>query len=132
MIGVTGLLAAWALILAFVSGIKLPRAAGQNAPADPKAAFLLAGSGVLAVTSLALWLALIARDRRLRVGLKVIHVASAIIAFGTLAWAILNHDPRNDLWVVPVAAAATAVSWAARRYERRRANPSAQTTSATP
>jgi hypothetical protein len=129
-VGITGLLAAWALILAFVSGVKLPHAARHGAPADVKSAFLLAGSGVLALMSLGLWIALIARDRRLRVGLKVIQVAATIVAFGTLVWAIFRHVPAQDPVIIGIVFAAIAISWAARRFERQRPGSQRQTTSA--
>lgn len=108
------MMTAWALILAFVGGLRL------IASGDGKATLLLAGSGAMAVVSLAVWIAVIGRTAGAGVILKVVQVAMAIAAFGTLAWGILHHEPKKDPWIVAVAAGALGVSWMARRMELKR------------
>jgi hypothetical protein len=132
MLVITGCMVAWALVLASWSAIRLSRSlvTREGGLGDFKAAFVLAGSGVLAVTSLALWIALIARDRKLRVGLKVIKVAAVTVAGGTLVWAILDHDPRRAPWVAPIVLGAICVSWTAHRAEQKRSRASRRPTSA--
>ncbi len=112
--GVSGLMAAWALVLAFVGGLKL------TSPGDGMGPTLLIGSGLMAIVSLTFWIALIGRIDRRRTLLKIVQVAASIAAFGTLAWGIVHHDPRKDPLIVGVAAGALALSWAARKYERRK------------
>jgi hypothetical protein len=112
--GVAGLMTAWALILAFVGGFKL------IASGDGKAPMLLAGSGVMAVVSLVVWVTVIGRTAGSAVVLKVVQVAAAIVAFGTLAWGILHHEPKKAPVIVVISAAALAVSWLARRVELKR------------
>ena len=73
--------------------------------------------------SLGLWLTLIARDRRLRVGLKVVQVASAIVAFGTLGWAVLplRHRGKTPAVIAVVVAAIGIFVYAAHRHRRAEA-----------
>jgi hypothetical protein len=132
MLVIIGGMVAWALVLAIWNGIQLTRpiATRNSGSGDFKSAFLLAGSGVLAVMSLALWIALIARDRRLRVGLKVVKVAAITIAVGTPVWAILDRDPHRAPWVAPIVLGAIGVSWTAHRAEQKRARTRKQPTSA--
>lgn len=111
--GVAGLMTAWALILLFIGGWKL------IARDDAKGPWLLFGSGLMAAMSLAFWVAMIGRSGGLRLVLKVIQVASAVAAFGTLAWAILKGDRRLATPSIAVVATALLVSWAARRLETR-------------
>lgn len=113
-LGVAGLMAAWALILAFVGGLKLAR------PGDGKGPMLLTGSGLMAAVSLAVWVVVIGRTDGSAVVLKVLQVASAVVAFGTLAWGILHHEPARDPVIVLVAASAFALSWMARAIEKKR------------
>ncbi len=112
--GVAGLMTAWALILAFIGGLKLARTG------DGRGFMLLTGSGVMALLSLSVWIAVIGRAGGSSVILKVLQVASAIVAFGTLAWGILHHEPAKDPIIVLVAAIALGVSWIARRMELKR------------
>ncbi len=122
--GISGLMAAWALILAFVGGLKL------GGPGRSWGAFLLMGAGLMALLSLAFWLGVIGRGGRLRIGLKILQVAAAVVGFGTIAWGIVRPNRAQNPIIVAVAAAALAVSWSARRYEKARfvARKAAKTT----
>jgi hypothetical protein len=113
-IGVSGLMAAWALVLAFVGGFKL------IAHGDPKGPMLLTGAGVMAIISLIVWVSLIGRSPGSGVVWKVVQVASAVVAFGTLAWGVLRNDPSKAPRIVAISGAALAVSWMARRIELKK------------
>ncbi|HEX8200868.1 MAG TPA: hypothetical protein VF590_10290 [Isosphaeraceae bacterium] len=109
---VAAVMAAWAAVLMVVgAGLRVPS--------------LLAGGGVMAVTSLALGLASLDRGRGPLIVLKVVQVAAAVVTFGVPALAIARYDPRRNPLVVGTCCAALAVAWAARRGEQtlRRGTP---------
>ena len=110
-------MALWSLILAFVGGLRLIE---TN---DGRASVLLAGSGLMAVVSLAFWVGIIGRVDRGRVLIKIGQVAGAIVGFGTLAWAIVQNDKRRNVFYVSIAALGLSLSWIAWRYERRKIVP---------
>lgn len=119
-LGIAGLFAAWALILTFIGGRKLPGPRVPNALPNGSGAVFLAGGGMMAVLSLAVWMSLIGRAERRQVALRLIQVAALIIAIGTLLWGILRHEPRRDPWIVAVVAMGLLVATLARRVERGR------------
>lgn len=122
LFGVLGLMAAWGLILAFIGGMKLPAGRRFDAAASPfgngSGALLVGGAGAMAVVSLMVWLALLGRGRRGRLLLRMTQVGSAVAAFAALFWGVLRHQPKQDPWIVGVAALAMLVSWGAGRRLR--------------
>jgi hypothetical protein len=80
---------------------------------------LLGGGGLMAATSLSLWLAALDRRRVPLVLLKVVQVTAAVVAFGVLICGIARPDPWRNVAVLSVALPAFAVSWAAHWAERR-------------
>ena len=122
VLGVAGLLAAWALVLTFLGVLKVPGPVQDPPrPIDGGSGwFFLGGGGLMALVSLAAWAAVLDRATRLRFALKVVQVASATVAVSALGWALLRQAATRVPLAVPVAAVALGLSWAARRYERRR------------
>lgn len=131
MMGIAGLALAWGIVLAFVGGFKLPGSitGSANPLGNGTRPFLVAGGGLMAIVSLALWVALLEKSQRRRVALKFVQVASALTVFASLAWGIIRHQPGRDPLLILVVALAFAVSWAAHRLERKFeqiANPAAR------
>jgi 4-amino-4-deoxy-L-arabinose transferase-like glycosyltransferase len=120
---IAAVMAIWSALLMVVGAVLLA------SPAPPRpfpAPALLAGGGMMAATSLALWLASLDLGRRTLALLKVVQVAAAVVSFGVLALGIARHDPQHNPLVVGVAAAAFATAWTAHwgeRKVRRRASP---------
>jgi hypothetical protein len=125
LLGVAGLMMAWSLILAFVGGWKLPgRAVGKtHGPVDPTGPYLVAGAGVMALVSLATWIAVLGRGQRRRFVIKLVHVAAILTILAALTWGIFRHKPVQDPWIVAIVAGALLVSWLAHRSEKRAATP---------
>ena len=113
-LGIAGLMAAWALILAFVGGWKLTASPGGNG------ILLLVGSGLTAILSLMVWIGVIGRGDGAGMVLKVVQVAAAIVAFGTLGWGVVRHEAAQAPTIVLIALAALGISWAAHRVDRLR------------
>ncbi len=115
--GVVGLMTAWALILAFIAGVRLVTTDDGKWP-------WLVATGAMAVTSLIVWAVMIGRTGGFRIVLKVIQVAGAIAAFGILTWGILRDRREQAASIVLFAFLAFLVSWGARVLERRTMAPS--------
>jgi hypothetical protein len=111
--GIAGLMMVWAMILAFVGGIKLIGAT------DTKGPWLLVAAGAMAVVSLIVWVAMIGRAGGFRVILKIVQVAGAIAGFGTLILGILENRREKAGLVVLISTASFSASWIARAIERR-------------
>lgn len=107
-VGLAGLMAAWALILAFLGGLRLLGAG------DARGRMLLFGGGLMALTSLIVWVGVLGRLTGAGVILKVVQVAATIVGFGTLAWGIFRNEPRNAPWIVGIALGAIGIAWTAR------------------
>lgn len=114
--GIAGLMAAWALILAFAAGLKLIGAG------DGKGPMFLIGSGAMALVSLLVWVGVLGRSDGATVVLRVVQVASAIAALGTIAWGVSRNDGAKAPWFVAIAAGALALSWTARTIQARRSS----------
>jgi hypothetical protein len=121
LMGIAGLALAWGIILAFVGGLKLPGAivGTPNPLGNGTRSFLVAGGGMMALMSLALWVALLKPRQRRRVAFKFVQVAAALTVFASLAWGIVRHEPSRDPKLILVVTLALSVSWAARTWERR-------------
>lgn len=117
-IGTAGLMAIWALILAFIGGWKL---IGVN---DGKGPWLLLGSGLMAVVSLSVWIAMIGRIGGLAFVFRVIQVAALIAAMVSLAWGLLRPGRLRAASAVTIAAVAAIVAWGAARMSVKRGRPS--------
>jgi hypothetical protein len=121
MSGMCGLALAWALILAFVGGWKIPGSVADGASplGNGTTPLLVGGAGMMALMSLGFWFALIGPRLRRGVALRLVHVAATLTVLVTLGWGIFRHDPRRDPFLVAVVVLALALSWAARRAEAR-------------
>jgi len=110
--GVAGLMAVWALILAFVGGVKL------IGPNDGKGPWLVFASGLMAVASLGAWVAVIGRSGGVAVVLRIVQVAATVAAFGTLTWGLVRPSRSRTASVVAVAAVSLVVAWSASRLAK--------------
>jgi len=113
-LGIAGLMAAWALILAFVGGLKV---IGSG---DTWGLMLLTGSGFMAMVSLGIWIGMISRGDRPAVILKVAKVSAVVGAVGTLIWGMVRKTPGDWTPLLGVAAAGMVVASLATILERRR------------
>ncbi len=113
-LGVAGLMAAWALILAFVGGMKV---IGSG---DARGLMLLAGSGLVALISLGIWIGLVPRDDRLAVILKLTKVLATVVAVGILVWGGVRKEQGGWTSLVGVASLALAIASLVTIVERHR------------
>jgi hypothetical protein len=131
--GVAGLMAVWALILAALGLWRLPvRAEGTSPLGNGSARLLLAGGGVMAAISLAVWATVLNRSRLLRTMLVFVKVTATVLGFATLVWGVVRHDPHRNDAVIVVAALAFALAWTAHWYERRSRRVSSFSTTDSP
>ena len=85
-LGLAGLMAAWALILAFLGGFRL------IAQHDPKGPFFLFGAGMMAIVSLVIWASILGRSTGPAVAVKVARVAAIVAAAAALLWWVTRND----------------------------------------
>jgi hypothetical protein len=116
-LGIAGLMAAWALILAFIGGLKVIGAG------DARGLMLLSGGGLMAMTSLGIWIGMIPRGDRPAVILKVAKVSAVVVAVGTLIWGGVRKKPGDWTPLMGVAIAGLAVASLVTLLERRRTIP---------
>jgi cytochrome bd-type quinol oxidase subunit 1 len=125
VLGIAGLLGAWALTLTFLGILRVPGPI-QNPPRPIDGGsgwFFLGGGGMMALLSLAVWVAVLDRDARRRHALKIVQVASATVAVAALGWGLVRRVPGRAPWLAAIIGASLGVSWAAVRLERRRSPP---------
>lgn len=113
-VGIAGLMAAWALILAFVGGWKWIGAG------DGRGLMLLTGSGTMALVSLLVWVAVIGSIDAPSVVLKVVQVAATVIAAGLLAVAISRGGANPASLPCMIACGLLVLAWIARAVDHRR------------
>jgi hypothetical protein len=123
LMGIAGLLAAWALTLTFLGVVRLPGPI-QNPPkpiGGGSGWFLLGGGVAMALISLSVWITVLDRDALRRHALKLVQVGSATVAVAALGWGMIRRVPARDPWLAAIFAAGLGLSWAAVRFERRQA-----------
>ncbi|MEO6810208.1 MAG: hypothetical protein ABI353_13925 [Isosphaeraceae bacterium] len=123
LMGVAGLLAAWALTLTFLGVVRLPGPI-QNPPKPIDVGsgwFLLGGGAAMALISVSVWIAALDREALRRHALKLVQVGSATLAVAALGWGIIRRVPARDPWLAAIFGAGLGLSWAAVWLERRRA-----------
>lgn len=113
-LGIASLMASWAIILAFVGGWKLFGAG------DGSGLMLLTGSGMMALVSLLVWVGVIGKMDGTSVLLKVVQVATAVIAIGTIVMSAYRGLDKEAAVLVAIAVALMGISWLAGTIERKR------------